>query len=182
MKAEGVVAVYTGDDVAADGIGGPICGWVVTNRDGSPTNEPPHPILAQGKVRYVGDHVVAVIAETQAQAKAAAELVQVSYKELPPVVDLADAAGGAEIHENMPGNRYFDWELGDETATQEALNNAAKIVKLKVRNNRVIPNAMEPRAAVAEYDDIGDSYTLYTTSQESAFNTSCDRCLYAQHS
>ena len=65
----------------------------------------------------------------------------------------------------MTGNRYFDWELGDEKATEAALKNAAKVVKLKVRNNRVIPNAMEPRAAVAEYDDIADAYTLYTTSQ-----------------
>ena len=165
MKADGVVAIYTGEDVAADGIGGPICGWVVPNRDGSSTHEPPHPILAQGKVRYVGDHVVAVIAESLQEAKAAAELVEISYKDLPAVVDLASASNGEEIHEGMAGNRYFDWELGDEAATEEALSNAAKVVKLKVRNNRVIPNAMEPRAAVAEYDDIADAYTLYTTSQ-----------------
>ena len=164
-KAEGVVAVYTGEDVAADGIGGPICGWVVPNRDGSSTHEPPHPILAQGRVRYVGDHVVAVIAESLKEAKAAAELVEITYKDLPAVVDLASAANGAEIHEGMAGNRYFDWELGDEAATEDALKNAAKVVRLKVRNNRVIPNAMEPRAAVAEYDDIADAYTLYTTSQ-----------------
>lgn len=165
MKADGIVAIYTGEDVAADGIGGPICGWVVPNRDGTSTHEPPHPILAQGKVRYVGDHVVAVIAESLQQAKAAAERVEISYKDLPAIVDLATASSGAEIHEGMAGNRYFDWELGDEAATEEALSKAAKLVKLKVRNNRVIPNAMEPRAAVAEYDDIGDAYTLYTTSQ-----------------
>ena len=164
-KAEGVVAVLTGEDVAADGIGGPICGWVVPNRDGSATHEPPHPILAQGKVRYVGDHVVAVIAESLEQARGAAELVSITYNELPAVADLADAAGGAEIHEGMADNRYFDWELGDEAATEEALKSASKVVNLTVRNNRVIPNAMEPRAAVAEYDDVTDAYTLYTTSQ-----------------
>ena len=82
MKADGVVAIYTGEDVAADGIGGPICGWVVPNRDGTSTHEPPHPILAQGKVRYVGDHVVAVIAESLQEAKAAAELVEISYKDV----------------------------------------------------------------------------------------------------
>ena len=92
-KADGVVAIYTGEDVAADGIGGPICGWVVTNRDGSPTNEPPHPILANGTVRYVGDHVVAVIAETLQQARDAAELVEIDYEVLAPVVDLAKCRG-----------------------------------------------------------------------------------------
>jgi len=164
-KAEGVVAIYTGDDVAADGIGGPICGWVVPNRDGSSTHEPPHPILAQGKVRYVGDHVVAIVAETLEQAKSAAELVNITYQELAPVVDLASASSGAEIHEGMAENRYFDWELGDEAGTEDALKSAARVVKLTVRNNRLIPNAMEPRAAVAEYDDISETYTLYTTSQ-----------------
>jgi carbon-monoxide dehydrogenase large subunit len=164
-KAEGVVAIYTGDDVAADGIGGPICGWVVPNRDGSSTHEPPHPILAQGKVRYVGDHVVAIVAETLEQAKSAAELVNITYEELAPVVDLASASSGTQIHEGMAENRYFDWELGDEGATEDALKSAARVVKLTVRNNRLIPNAMEPRAAVAEYDDISETYTLYTTSQ-----------------
>ena len=164
-EAEGVVAVYTGDDVAADGIGGPICGWVVPCRDGSATKEPPHPILAQGKVRYVGDHVAVVIAETLSQAKSAAELVEIEYEELPVVVDLENAAMAAEIHKEVPGNCYFDWELGDEKATGEALNSASKIVKLTVRNNRLIPNAMEPRAALAEYDDVSESYTLHTTSQ-----------------
>jgi carbon-monoxide dehydrogenase large subunit len=164
-KADGVVAIFTGADVAKDGIGGPICGWVVPNRDGSSTHEPPHPILAQGKVRYVGDHVAVVIAESLNAARDAAELVSVKFKELKPVVSLADAAKGAQIHEGMAENRYFDWELGDEAATKDALASASKVIKLTVRNNRLIPNAMEPRAAVAEYDDVADSYTLYTTSQ-----------------
>ena len=97
-KADGVVAVFTGEHVAADGIGGPICGWVVTNRDGSPTNEPPHPILANGKVNYVGDHVVAVIAESLEQAMNAAELVEIDYEVLAPVVDLATAGSLSLIH------------------------------------------------------------------------------------
>ena len=164
-KADGVVAVFTGEHVAADGIGGPICGWVVTNRDGSPTNEPPHPILANGKVNYVGDHVVAVIAESLEQAMNAAELVEIDYEVLAPVVDLAAAGAGEQIHENVPGNMYFDFELGDESATQSALDSAATIVELEVRNNRLIPNAMEPRAALAEYDPIDEAYTLFTTSQ-----------------
>ena len=163
--ASGVVAVYTGEDVAADGIGGPICGWVVPNRDGSATHEPPHPLLAQGKVRFVGDAVAVVIAESVEQAKSASELVEVDYEELPAVADLETASSGAEIHEGMAENRYFDWELGDEAETDKALKAAAKVIKLTVRNNRLIPNAMEPRCALAEYDDLADSYTLHTTSQ-----------------
>ncbi len=163
--ASGVVAVYTGEDVAADGIGGPICGWVVPNRDGSATHEPPHPLLAQGKVRFVGDAVAVVIAESVEQAKSASELVDVDYEELPAVANLETASSGAEIHEGMAENRYFDWELGDEAETDKALKSAAKVVKLTVRNNRLIPNAMEPRCALAEYDDLADSYTLHTTSQ-----------------
>ena len=163
--ASGVVAVYTGEDVAADGIGGPICGWVVPCRDGSPTKEPPHPILANGKVRYVGDHVAVVIAETLAQAKSAAELVEVEYEELPAVVDLESASSSVEIHKEVPDNCYFDWELGDEASTDKALKSASRVIKLQVKNNRLVPNAMEPRAALAEYDDISESYTLHTTSQ-----------------
>ena len=163
--ASGVVAVYTGEDVAADGIGGPICGWVVPNRDGSATHEPPHPLLAQGKVRFVGDAVAVVIAESVEQAKSASELVEVDYEELPAVTNLETAFSGAEIHEGMAENRYFDWELGDEEETDKALKAAAKVIKLTVRNNRLIPNAMEPRCALAEYDDLADSYTLHTTSQ-----------------
>ena len=160
--AEGVVAVYTGDDID---VGGPICGWVVPNRDGSATHEPPHPLLAKGKVRFVGDAVAVVIAETLQQAKSASELIEVDYDELPAVVNLETAASGAEIHEGMAENRYFDWELGDEAATDTALKSASRVVKLTVRNNRLVPNPMEPRAALAEYDDLNDSYTLYTTSQ-----------------
>ena len=111
--ASGVVAVYTGEDVAADGIGGPICGWVVPNRDGSAMHEPPHPLLAQGKVRFVGDAVAVVIAETVEQAKSASELVEVEYDELPAVANLETASSGTEIHEGVAKNTYFDWDLGD---------------------------------------------------------------------
>jgi len=162
---DGVAAVYTGQDIADDGVGGLICGWVVPNRDGSATHEPPHPILAKDKVRYVGDHVAMVVADSLETAQTAAELVDVAYEELPAIVDLATAASGAEIHEGMANNTYFDWELGDEDATATALSNAARVVTASLRNNRLIPNAMEPRAAVAEYDDIADSYVLHSTTQ-----------------
>ena len=165
LTCDGVAAIYTGDDIAADGVGGPICGWTPTNRDGSAPKEPPHPLLAHSKVRYVGDHIAVVIAESLEQARSAAEKITVDLDVLPPVVDLSTAIGNTQIHDEMDDNVYFDWELGDESATASALDSAAKIVELTVTNNRVIPNAMEPRAAVAEYDETNESYTLYTTSQ-----------------
>ena len=164
-KCEGVVAVYTGEDIAADGIGGPICGWTPTNRDGSAPKEPPHPLLAVGKVRYVGDHIAVVIAESLEAAQAASEKIVIDLDNLPAVVDPATAIGNTQIHDEMDDNVYFDWELGDETATADALGGADKVIELTVTNNRVIPNAIEPRAAVAEYDEVEDRYTLYTSSQ-----------------
>ena len=165
LTCDGVAAVYTGDDIAADGVGGPICGWTPTNRDGSAPKEPPHPLLAHSKVRYVGDHIAVVIAESLEQARSAAEKITIDLDVLPPVVDLSTAIGNTQIHDEMDDNVYFDWELGDESVTASALESAAKIVELTVTNNRVIPNAMEPRAAVAEYDETNESYTLHTTSQ-----------------
>lgn len=164
-KSEGVIAIYTGEDIAADGIGGPICGWAPTNRDGSAPKEPAHPLLAVGKVRYVGDHIAVVIAKSLSDAQAAAEKVAIDLENLPAVVDPATAINNTQIHEEMDDNVYFDWELGDETATADALGGADKVIELTVTNNRVIPNAIEPRAAVAEYDEIEDRYTLYTSSQ-----------------
>ena len=165
LTCDGVAAIYTGDDIAADGVGGPICGWVPTNRDGSAPKEPPHPLLARSKVRYVGDHIAVVIAESLEQARSAAEKITIDLDVLPPVVDLSTAIGNTQIHDEMDDNIYFDWELGDESATASALESAAKIVELTVTNNRVIPNAIEPRAAVAEYNETNESFTLYTTSQ-----------------
>ena len=164
-KASGVAAILTGEDVAADGLGGPICGWAPTNKDGSAPSEPPHPILANGRVRYVGDHVAAVFAETLEQAMSAAELIDVTYSEMPAITDLKSAMDSPQIHDGMENNTYFDWELGDEAATNDAFDKAATIVNVDIRNNRVIPNAMEPRAAVADYDTGDGRYTLYTTSQ-----------------
>ena len=164
-KASGVAAILTGEDVAADNLGGPICGWVPTNKDGSAPSEPPHPILANGRVRYVGDHVAAVFAETLEQAMSAAELIDVTYSEMPAITDLKSAMDSPQIHDGMENNTYFDWELGDEAATNDAFDKAATIVNVDIRNNRVIPNAMEPRAAVADYDTGDGRYTLFTTSQ-----------------
>jgi len=163
--APGVVAVFTGADMAE--IGGIPCGWGVNNKDGSPMNEPKHPVLAEGKVRHVGDPVAVVIAETYEQAKDAAEMIELDLEELPAVIDMeaAIAGSGPLVHDDAPNNLCYDWELGDEAEVDAEFKNAAHVVSIDVTNNRLIPNAMEPRAAIGEFDKATDEYTLYTTSQ-----------------
>ena len=166
-KAPGVVAVFTGADMAADNVGGLPCGWQIHNKDGSPMAEPPHPVLAIGKVRHVGDPVAVVIAETKQAAKDAAELIVIDYQDLPAAASLRDAIapGAALVHDDAPGNICYDWHIGDKALVDAAFARAAKVVKLDLTNNRLIPNAMEPRAAVGEFDTNSGDYTLYTTSQ-----------------
>ena len=163
-SAPGVVAVYTGADM--QGIGGLPCGWLIHNKDGSPMAEPPHPVLAVGKVRHVGDPVAVVIAETKQQAKDGAELLDVDYEDLPGVSNVGEAAatGAPAIHDQAPGNVCYDWQLGDKAAVDNAFAGAKHVVKLELTNNRLVPNAMEPRAAIGECD-VQSNYTLYTTSQ-----------------
>jgi carbon-monoxide dehydrogenase large subunit len=164
--AAGVVGVLTGADLAADKLGGLICGWMIMSKDGTPMKAGAHPALAVDTVRYVGDHIAIVIAETYAQAKDAAELVKIEYEELPAVVDPAHAQTAAtQIHAEAPHNTIYQWEIGNKPDTEAAFAKAAQIVKLDLTNNRLIPNAMEPRAAVGEYDDATGGYTLYVTSQ-----------------
>ncbi|HYO13408.1 MAG TPA: xanthine dehydrogenase family protein molybdopterin-binding subunit [Thermoanaerobaculia bacterium] len=165
--APGVLAVLTGDDVAADGLGGIPCGWQIKNKDGSVMVEPPHPALAQGKVRHAGDPVVLVIAESKAQARDAAQLVEVDYDPLPAVAHLTDAvaSGAPLVWDEAPGNVCFDWHLGDAEATEAEFAKAEHVVGIDLVNNRLAPNAIEPRAANGHYDAAEDRYTLYTTSQ-----------------
>ena len=167
LKSPGVVAIFTGDDIAADKVGGLICGWMIHSKDGSPMKAGAHPALAQGKVRYVGDHVAVVIADTYAQARDAGEMIEVRYGELPAAVDTAKAAnpGEPQVHDVAANNTIFNWHIGDKAATEAAFASAAHVTKLDLTNNRLIPNAMEPRAAVGEYDSGADALTLYTTSQ-----------------
>jgi carbon-monoxide dehydrogenase large subunit len=167
LKAPGVVAIFTGDDIAADKVGGLICGWMIHSKDGSPMKAGAHPALAQGKVRYVGDHVAVVIADTYAQAREAGEKIAVQYGVLPAVADTASAAraGQPQIHDAAPGNTVYNWHLGDKAATDAAFAAAKHVTKLDLVNNRLVPNPMEPRAAVGDYDSGTDTITLYTTSQ-----------------
>jgi carbon-monoxide dehydrogenase large subunit len=167
LKAPGVLAVFTSEDLAAAKVAGLPCGWLITDVNGQPMKEPAHPPLAQGKVRYVGDHVAVVIAESYLEAKDAGELVEVDYDVLPAVVDVADARkkGGPILHEIAPDNTCYVWALGDKAAVDKAFASAHHVTKLDFVNNRLIPNAVEPRAALASYNRAEDSYILYVASQ-----------------
>ena len=166
--APGVAAVFTGADMAADGIGGLPCGWLINSKDGSPMKEPAHPVLVTDRVRHVGDHVAVVLAESLAEARDAAEKIAVDYAVEPAVVDVAAALepGAPQVWPaEAPGNVCYDWHLGDGAAVEAAFAKAAKIVKLDLVNNRLIANAMEPRAAIGEFNRATGEHTLYTTSQ-----------------
>ena len=141
LKAPGVLAVFTGEDLAAGKVAGLPCGWLITGVDGQPMKEPAHPPLAQGKVRHVGDQVAVVIAETYLQAKDAAELLDVDYDVLPAVVDVADARkkGAPVLHDIAPDNTCYVWALGDKAACDAAFAKAAHVTKLEFINNRLIP-------------------------------------------
>jgi carbon-monoxide dehydrogenase large subunit len=148
-KALGVAAIFTGKDMAADEIGGLPCGWLINSKDGSPMIEPPHPVLALERVRHVGDPVAVVIADTLGHARDAAELIAVDYTVEPAVVDVAEALqpGAPQVWEQAPGNICYDWQLGELAPVEAGLAKATHIVKLDLVNNRLIPNAMEPRSA-----------------------------------
>ncbi len=165
--APGVMGVFTGADVAADKIAGLPCGWLITSTDGTPMKEPPHPVLAVGKVRYVGDHVALVVAETLEQARNAAEMVEVDYEELPVVTTVTDAAAGkgVALHDEAPDNHCYKWALGDKAAVDAAFASAAHVTRLDLVNNRLVPNAIEPRSAIGSYNRASDEYTLYVANQ-----------------
>jgi carbon-monoxide dehydrogenase large subunit len=167
QAAPGVLGVYTGADLASAKVGGLPCGWLITDVNGQPMKEPPHPCLAQGKVRHVGDPVAVVVAGTLEQARDAAEKVEVDYEVLPAVVDPAKAGakGAPVLHDIAPDNTCYVWALGDKAKVDEAFAKAAHVTKLDFINNRLVPNAIEPRAANGAYSRATDSYTLYVASQ-----------------
>ncbi len=160
----GVARIFTGADIEGKMNGLP-CGWLINNPDGSPMKEPPHPVLAQGKVRYVGDQVALVVADTLEQARNAAEAVQVDYDVLDAVIDMRTAKNGPALHEAAPDNQCYKWVLGDKAAVDAAFAGAAHVTKLDLVNNRLIPNAMEPRAVNASYNRAADEYQLYVANQ-----------------
>jgi aerobic carbon-monoxide dehydrogenase large subunit len=163
----GVLAVLTGTELSADKIGNLICGWLIHSKDGSPMKMAPHPALAHVKACHVGDPVAVVVAETLSEAKDAAEKVKCDFKVLPAVADPAEAQakGAPQIHEVAPGNTIYQWHLGDAKAVEAAFKLAKHVTKLDIRNNRLVPNAMETRAAIGEYDAGTERFTLWNTSQ-----------------
>src|SRR3712207_660622 len=150
----GVVAVLDGKQLAADGIGNLICGWAIKSRDGGPMKMGAYPALAKETVRYVGQPFAVVVAETRLQARDAAEAVDVDWEELPAVIDLHEAIRETAhaIHEEAAGNLIYDWEIGDRAAVDAAFARAAHVARMDIVNNRLVPNAMEPRAALGVYD------------------------------
>lgn len=163
LSHPGVVAVFTGQDLLDDGVNSLPCGWVI----GENMPEPPNYAIAVDKVRHVGDQVAVVVAEDKYSARDAAELVDVDYEVLPAVTLGSEALeeGAPLVHDEMAGNQVFDWELGDGEGTDAALAGAHHVTRLEFVNQRLIPNAIEPRCALGDYDAAREELTLYTTSQ-----------------
>ncbi|MEO9514676.1 MAG: xanthine dehydrogenase family protein molybdopterin-binding subunit [Paracoccaceae bacterium] len=163
----GVVRIFTGADF--EGVGGIPCGWQVTDRHGEPMQEPMHPVLAQGKVRHVGEIVAAVVADSLEQARDAAEAINLDISDLPAVVDMkaAVADGSTKVHDDLTSNLCYDWGFVEENkdAVNKAFDDAAHVTTLELVNNRLVANPMEPRVAVGDYARGTDDSTLYTTSQ-----------------
>ncbi|MHA3914424.1 xanthine dehydrogenase family protein molybdopterin-binding subunit [Halovulum sp. GXIMD14793] len=163
----GVLKIFTSADF--EGIGGLPCGWQVTDRFGEAMQEPGHPVLAAGKVRHVGDPIAAVVAESAAEARDAAEAVDINIEELPAVINMAEALkdGAPKVHDNLTSNLCYDWGFVEENkdAVDEAIKNAHHVTTLELTNNRLVANPMEPRVALGDYDASTDEHTLYTTSQ-----------------
>ena len=164
-SAPGVLAVYTGADLAAAKVGGLPCGWLITDVKGQPMKEPPYPCLAQGKVRHVGERLAVVIANTASEARDAVELIDVDYEALPANTDASKARGATALHDIAPDNTCYVWALGDKGAVDAAFAKAAHVTRLDFVNNRLVPNAIEPRSANAVYSRAEDGYTLYVANQ-----------------
>jgi carbon-monoxide dehydrogenase large subunit len=162
-----IAAVYTGADLEADGIGGLPCAAALKNRDGTDRASPPHPVLAIGRVRHVGDPVAFIVAETAKAGRDAAEAIMVDYDILPSITDLAVAleSSSPKVWDDLPSNQVFDWSIGDKEKTDALLASAAHVTRLTVVNNRIVVNSMEARAALAEYDAGSGRWTMQTNTQ-----------------
>lgn len=163
----GVRAIHTGADLERAGVGSLPCAWLLHDRNGRPMAEPPRLPLATDRARHVGDPVAIVIADTLAQARDAAEAVNVTWQALPAVTGASQAIArdAPQLWPEAPRNICCDWETGDRAAVDDAFRRAAHVVRLSLRNNRLVANPMEPRAAVASHDPGSGLYELHTTSQ-----------------
>ena len=165
--AEGVVAVHIAADLDAGGIGDMQPGWMIYNPDGSPMHKAPREVLARERIRYVGQPVAAVIAESSLLAKDAAELIELDLEELPAVVSIADAnsANAPKVWDHISANQCFEWVIGDNETVEKIFASAAHTVEADIIQNRLVPNALEPRAVVALHDASNDEYTLHVACQ-----------------
>ena len=167
MAMPGVVRVFTAKDF--EGVGGVPCGWQITSIDGSPMQEPKHPVLAEGKVRHVGDPIAVVVAESLGQARDAADAIEIDIEMLPAVMDMKQAIqdGAPKVHDDLSSNLCYDWGFVEDNkdAVAKAIADADHVTTLELVNNRLVANPMEPRVAVGDYDMANDEHTLYTTSQ-----------------
>ena len=168
LARAGVLAVFTGDDIGE--LKSLPAALPAKGRGGTELINPGRPALAQGRVRFAGDAVAIVVAESAALAQDAAELVAVDYRDLPAVVtaQAAVAPGAPRVHDAVPGNVVLDYEAGDEAKARAAFEAAARVVKLDVRLSRVVGNPMEPRACLAAYEAAGDLYHLHACTQGAA--------------
>ena len=167
LEHAGVKAVFTGADAVRAGYVKPMHTLTFPGKGGMQTRAPERPVLAHGRVHFVGEALALVVADTAEAAQDAAELVEVEYRDLPAVVspEAALAPGAPQLHENVPGNLALEVEVGDAAAVEAAFARAAHVTRLKVEVTRVAPNPMEPRAYIASYDARGDSYTLHVCCQ-----------------
>ena len=165
--AAGVVAVFSGADMAADRIGPMRALWAIKGVDGKPMAEPPRWALARERIRHVGEPVAIVIAQTRDEAVDAAERIEIGYETLPAIVDArkAGAAGAPLLHDGVPGNVCFRWARGDKAAVQAALQSAAHVTRVDLVNNRLIGAAIEPRAVLASAEAATEKLTLYSSTQ-----------------
>lgn len=165
--APGVIAVFTGGDMAADQVGPMRALWAIRSSDGRAMAEPPRWALARERVRHIGEPVAAVIGQTREHALDAAELIEIDYETLPAVVDArqASATAAPQLHDEAPGNICFRWARGDEAAVRQALQKAAHVTRIDLINNRLIGAAIEPRAVLAVADAGSEKLTLYSSTQ-----------------
>ena len=164
LNSPGVISVYTGRDIDAS----LPCGWEAPTKEGTPSmHEPPWPIFAQEKIRFVGELIAVVIAETVNQAKDACELINMEYEDLPAVVSPQKALedGAPSIWSEIPNNLCFEWEIGNKDDTDKAFEGAEHHITVNLKNNRLVPNAMEPRSYIGNFEEGKGEYTLHTTTQ-----------------
>ncbi|MCX7341470.1 MAG: xanthine dehydrogenase family protein molybdopterin-binding subunit [Hyphomicrobiales bacterium] len=163
----GVLGVFTAADLVAGGYGTLACNMVYPNADGSPMKRPPRPVLATNKVRHVGEAVAFVVADSALAAQDAAEAVTIALSSLPAIVSTSEAVapGAAQLHDEAPGNVALNWHFGDSAKVAKAFAEAAHVTRLDLENNRVVVNAMEPRAAIADFNKKTGRFTLHVGSQ-----------------